>query len=203
LQDAYYAVLREPQFWPVFAVAVLVNPCLYFLLNWLPTYFTQHHATDANSLASILTLVYLGLDAGYLACGAAVLMLMRAGWSLPRARRTVFWSASALLSLACLAPYAPAIEWAVALFVAANFGAGCWIAMYLTMAQEVSQTHVSTAAGLLGGSGSLAGAFAMWGVGAVSHATESFDAPLFGLAAAAGLAAVAGTVVVRGPQEAR
>jgi MFS transporter, ACS family, hexuronate transporter len=203
LQNSYSAVIRAPQFWPVFAVAVLVNPCLYFLLNWLPTYFTQHHATDAKSLASILTLVYLGLDAGYLACGAGVLVLMRIGWTLSRARRGVFYAASALLALACLAPYAPGIEWAVGLFAAANLGAGCWIAMYLTMAQEVSHTHVSTAAGLLGGAGSLAGAFAMWGVGAVSHATESFDAPLFGLATAAGFAAIAGTVVVRRSEEAR
>ena len=66
------------------------------------------------------------------------------------------------------------------------------------MAQEVSQTHVSTAAGLLGGSGSLAGAFAMWAVGAISHATESFNAPLFGVAVAAVLSAIAGRTVVRG-----
>jgi ACS family hexuronate transporter-like MFS transporter len=197
-QKSYAAVLRAPLFWPVFAVAVLVNPCLYFLLNWLPTYFTQHHGTDLDSLASILTLVYLGLDAGYLACGTAVLLFIRVGWSMSRARKTVLYSASVLLALACLAPYAPDLHSTGALFVAANFGAGCWIAMYLTMAQEVSQKHVSTAAGLLGGSGSLAGAFAMWLVGAVSHATESFDAPLFGLAAAAVLAAIAGTVVVRG-----
>ena len=46
-----------------------------------------------------------------------------------------------------------------------NFGLGIWVAMYLTMAQEVSSTHISTAIGLLSGCGSLAGALAMWAVG--------------------------------------
>jgi hypothetical protein len=83
------------------------------------------------------------------------------------------------------------------LLVIANFGAGAWIAMYLTMAQEVSDTHVSTAAGLLGGSGSLAGALAMWAVGAVTHHTGSFVVPMLSVSAAAALAACAGLAVVR------
>jgi MFS transporter, ACS family, aldohexuronate transporter len=35
---AYREVLRSPKFWSVFAVTVLVNPCLYFNVNWLPVY---------------------------------------------------------------------------------------------------------------------------------------------------------------------
>ncbi|MBK7930512.1 MAG: hypothetical protein IPJ98_24460 [Bryobacterales bacterium] len=42
---------------------------------------------------------------------------------------------------------------ATVLLVVANVGIGIWIAMYLTMAQEVSVRAVSTAAGLLSGSG--------------------------------------------------
>jgi cyanate permease len=64
-----------------------------------------------------------------------------------------------------------------------------WIAMYLTMAQEVSSEHVSTAAGLLGGSGSLAGALAMWAVGIVTQRTSSFDIPFASVTVATILAA--------------
>jgi cyanate permease len=73
--------------------------------------------------------------------------------------------------------------------------------MYLTMAQEVSATNVSTAAGLLGGSGSLAGALAMWAVGEVTHETSSFAVPLACIALAALLASVAGSHVVRHTKE--
>ena len=69
--------------------------------------------------------------------------------------------------------------------------------MYLTMAQEVSDMHVSTAAGLLGGSGSLAGGIAMWGVGKVTQQTASFSAPLACVAISAMAAAIVGMSVVR------
>ena len=142
-------------------------------------------------------MIFLGLDLGYLFCGAAVLGLTRIGWQLGPSRQAVFLIATLLLSLAALVPYLTALNTVIAVLVIANFGAGCWIAMYLTMAQEVSRTHVSTAAGLLGGSGSLAGAIAMWAVGIITEHTSSFAIPLACVAIAAIIAAAAGTSVIR------
>jgi cyanate permease len=151
----------------------------------------------ARDLTWSLTLIFLGLDLGYLFCGAAVLGLTRIGWRLGRSRQAVFLTATMLLSLAAIVPYLTALKTVIAVLVIANFGAGCWIAMYLTMAQEVSRTHVSTAAGLLGGSGSLAGAFAMWAVGVVTEHSSNFAIPLACVAIAAMIAAGVGTSVVR------
>lgn len=195
--DAYRELLQASQFWRVFLIAILVNPCLYFLLNWLPTYFSQQWATTSVDLKWILTLIFLGLDLGYLFCGAAVLLLIRSGRRLRASRQAVFLVATGFLSMASLVPYAGSLNTAVALFFVANFGAGCWIAMYLTMAQEVSGKYVSTAAGLLGGSGSLAGAFAMWAVGKVTQQTSSFAIPLACVAVAAIAAAATGMRVIR------
>jgi cyanate permease len=196
--SAYAEILSSGQFWRVFVVAILVNPCLYFNLNWLPTYFVQQRGLSATTqLGGILTIIYLGLDLGYLFCGTAVLLLSRRQWPLARARTAVFVLATVLLACSALVPFAPTVEQGVALLVVSNFGAGCWIAMYLTMAQEVSETHVSTAAGLLGGSGSAAGALAMWAVGKVTNVTSSFVAPLVAVAVAAVIAAIAGVAVVR------
>jgi MFS transporter, ACS family, hexuronate transporter len=195
--QAYKTVVKAPQFWRVFLIAILVNPCLYFLLNWLPTYFSQQWSISPKELTWVLTLIFLGLDLGYLFCGAGVLGLTRIGWQLGSSRQTIFLVATVLLSFASLVPYLTSLNTVIAVLVIANFGAGCWIAMYLTMAQEVSVTHVSTAAGLLGGSGSLAGAFAMWAVGRVTQQTSSFAAPLACIAIAAVIAAAAGTLVVR------
>lgn len=194
----YREILSTAQFWRVFAVAVLVNPCLYFNLNWLPTYFVQQRGMSASAqLGGILTLIYLGLDLGYLFSGVGLLLLARRGWLLAPARVAVFSVATVLLALSALVPLAASTAQGVALLVASNFGAGAWIAIYLTMAQEVSETHVSTAAGLLGGSGSAAGAIAMWAVGRVTAATSSFAAPLLAVAAAALIAFLAGLAVVR------
>ena len=195
--QAYRDILRSSRFWKVFAVTILVNPCLYFNVNWLPTYFVQARGLKPGvDLGYILTLIYLGLDLGYLFSGAGVLVLAKRGVALRSARTAVFTVATVALASCALVPFAPALHQAVALLVVANFGAGAWIAMYLTMAQEVSERHVSTAAGLLGGSGSLAGALAMWAVG---HVTQSsgFVLPMLAVGVASLAALIAGLAVVR------
>jgi ACS family hexuronate transporter-like MFS transporter len=195
---AYGAVVRTGQFWKVFAVTILVNPILYFFVNWLPTYFVQQRGlAPGRSLGWILTAVYVGLDLGYLASGGTALWLARRGLAVPAARRIVFLAASALLLLSAVVPRVADLQAAIALLIVANFAIGVWIPVYLTMAQEVSAEHVSTAAGLLGGSGSLAGALAMWAVGRVTQQTGSFSVPLAAVSVAGILAALAGWAVTR------
>src|SRR5262245_24817915 len=83
-------LVRSRQFWTVWVVAVLINPCLYFNLNWLPTYLKQERGlTASREVGWVLTAIFIGLDLGYLTCGAAVLGLTKAGWPVRGARRVV------------------------------------------------------------------------------------------------------------------
>lgn len=177
---------------PVLVVAVLVNPCLYFSVNWLPTYFAQQRGlSPGRQMAWILTAIYLGLDAGNLVCGAAILALTRRGRSIQYAQRAVFLLATAPVAACAIVPMLP-IGAAVIALVLVNFGLGIWVSMYLAMAQDISSTHVSTALGVLSGCGSLAGALAMWAVGRVTQQTASFSIPMSSVALAAVLSAIAG-----------
>ena len=194
--SAYRDIIRIAGFWRVFAITILVNPCLYFNLNWLPTYFVQQRGLQGKQLGLTLTLIYLGLDLGYLAGGIGVRMLARSR-PVMVARRIVFGVATLLLCGSALVPAIEDASLAIAILIVANFAIGIWISMYLTMAQEVSAEHISTAAGLLGGSGSLAGALAMWAVGRVTHQTGSFAIPMIAVAGAGVLAALAGLAVTR------
>jgi len=194
----YGAILRSPRFWRVFCVTILLNPCLYYNLNWLPTYFVQRWRLDlGGSLSVMLTAIYVGLDLGYLASGTAVMAMVKRGVDLATARATVVIAASVLMLGSALVPLTQTPQQALTILVLTNFAIGLWIAMYLTMAQEVTATNISTAAGLLGGSGSLAGAVAMWAVGRATQSTGSFSAPFLGVAVAGVLAAVAGLAVTR------
>jgi MFS family permease len=191
-------IMRSPRFRPVLAVAVLINPYLYFSVNWLPTYFAQQRGlSPGRQLAWILTAIYLGLDLGNLLCGASVLALTRSGRPLLSARRTVSLAATVPLVACAFVPLLPRLGQAVALLVAVNIGLGVWVAMYLTMVQDVSSAHVSTALGLLSGCGSLAGALAMWAVGKITHHTGSFAIPMIAFSVAAVLSAVAGCAASR------
>src|SRR5262249_33384875 len=130
-------------------------------------------------------------------CGTVVLRLVRRGYAVLAARRIVFLAATVPLLLCVTVPYLPLLYQAVWVLVGVNIGLGIWIAMYLTMAQDISQAHVSTTIGFLRGCGSLAGSLAMWAVGKVTHATASFAIPMMVFALAAGVAAIAGCVASR------
>ena len=123
--------------------------------------------------------------------------LTRRGLSVSAARRCVFLGATLVMLSSAAIPWVHDLNTVVGLLTAVNFAIGAWITMYLTMASEVSRHHVSTAAGLLGGSGSLFGALAMWGVGRVTQATGSFSVPMLLVALAACLASFAGLAVTR------
>jgi len=124
-------------------------------------------------------------------------VVARRGWEVGAARRIVFLSATCLLLLSAAAPLFSGIGATVTALIVVNFAIGVWLPVYLTLAQEVSPTHVSTAAGLLGGSGSLSGALAMWAVGRVSKLTGSFAGPLAAVSLAGIAAAAAGLSATR------
>ena len=193
-------IVKSPHFFPVLIVSILVNPCLYFSVNWLPTYFAQQRGlAPGRQLGWILTMIYLGLDLGNLLCGTVILTLVGRGYAVLAARRTVFLFATVPLLFCASVPFLPLLYQAACVLVGVNVGLGIWIAIYLTMAQDISRTHVSTAVGVLSGSGSLAGALAMWAVGKITQATASFTIPMAAFALAAVLAAIAGCIASREP----
>jgi MFS transporter, ACS family, aldohexuronate transporter len=202
LGSVYSQLVRSEQFWYVLVVAVLVNPCLYYSVNWLPTYFAQARGlAPGRQLGWILTLTYLALDLGNIACGAMALWLTRLSLSVQSARRIVFLSATVFVGACALVPFVRAISSAVLALVVVNFGLGIWVSMYLTMAQEVSRTHISTAAGTLSAFGSLVGALAMWAVGRITQRTGSFMIPMVSVAVAVAVSAIAGWAASRQPPE--
>ena len=193
-------ILRSPRFLPVLVVAVLINPALYFSVNWLPTYFAQHRGLKPGSqLGWILTAIYLGIGVGNFLCGAAILALTRRGRSLLAARRTVFLLATIPVAACAAVPFLPLLSHVVIVLIAVNIGLGVWVTTYLTMVQDVSPANVSTALGLLSGCGALAGAVAMWAVGQVTQQTGSFAIPTAACSLAAIISAVAGYAYSRTP----
>ena len=109
----------------------------------------------------------------------------------------MFSVATVLVAFASAVPWATDRPQLIGLLAVSNFGLGMWMAMYLTFTQEVSRDSVSTAMGLLGGTGSLAGAIVMWVIGVVTERTHSFDLPLYAIAGAITLSWFAGLALQR------
>ncbi len=179
------------RFWRVFIITICVNPSLYFFLNWTPSYLAQQRGvSDSGTMALYLTAVYLALDLGNLSAGAAIYGLLRIGYTASAARRNVALSASAMALAAAAIPWVRGIHQALALMSCVTFALGMWVSLYLTFSQEVDAARVSTISGWLGGSGALAGAVAMWGVGRISARSGSFTVPLVAVSAACVAAAI-------------
>jgi ACS family hexuronate transporter-like MFS transporter len=194
--SGYASALSNRRFWPVFVITICVNPALYFFLNWLPTYLAQRLGIASSSrMAGMLTIAYLALDLGNVGAGAIIYAALGLGVTMPNARRLVVCTGSLLSVSALFIPAAHNPQAAIALISCVTFALGLWVSMYLTFAQDVDSANVSTIAGLLGGSGALAGAFAMWGVGRVSARTGSFAIPLAGITAVLLVALIAAWVV--------
>jgi ACS family hexuronate transporter-like MFS transporter len=193
-------IVKSQRFFPVLVVAVLINPYLYFSVNWLPAYFAQQRGlAPGKQLGWILTAIYLGLDLGNLLCGAGIIALTRRGWALASARRAMFLIATIPLVACATVPLLPALAEAVAILIAVNIGLGIWVSTYLTMTQDVHPSHVSTALGVLSGFGSLAGALAMWAVGKITQQTGSFVIPMLAFSVGALVSAIAGFAATREP----
>jgi hypothetical protein len=67
------------------------------------------------AMVGLLTVIYIGLDLGYLACGAAGMLLARRGMNVGASRRIVFLTATVLMSMSALVPAAASLQGALSL----------------------------------------------------------------------------------------
>lgn len=158
-------ILRSRALWGMLLSTCFLNPLQYFYMSWLPTYFEEVVGMEfGRQLANRLMIAYFAYDIGLLLAGALVARLSRL--LEPVTARLIVCGGFALCMLT-----APAVmqltdmNAITAVICVAMFGLGGCIVIYLAFTAEVSAHKVSTAAGILGGAGSLAGAGFMWLVG--------------------------------------
>jgi len=167
-------IIRSRAFLGLLVATSFLNPLQYFYVTWLPRYFDKYAGMGfGKELAARLVTVYLALDLG-LWLGGALVLLMARRVSVTRARQMVTTLGAVLMAGIPLAGRLRDLNAITALICLATFGLGCFMVNYLAFTSEVSDKKVSTAAGLLGGAGSLAGALFMLLVGGTVESSGSF-----------------------------
>jgi len=148
-------LLPHRQTW-AFAVAKLItDPVWWFLLYWLPKFFTTTYDMELTGLALPLVIIYLAADIGSIAGGWLSSSLLKRGFSLNFARKITM-----LVCAFCVVPMLIASQihnlWVtvaiISLAAAAHQG---WSANLYTL---VSDTFPRSAVGSVVGFGSMAGA---------------------------------------------
>ena len=176
---AWKEILRVPRFWGLMFASLLGNTCLYFLMNWIPTFLVQDRHFRYNlKLGGVMIIPFLGLDAGYLLSGFLVLRIARL---LPvlSARRWVLIGAAIVMATSVTAtPFAQSDPVLLVLLFGTTVGMAAWNANYLCAVEELCPTKVSAVAGVVGSVGAFGGAISLWLVGVISQAAHSFT-PVF------------------------
>ena len=144
----------------------LADPVIYFVIFWLPAYLQKERGFDLTMIGRYAWIPYAFGGFGYILGGWLSGRLLRAGWSLCRARKFALAAGAALLPTAILAPLVPSAGLAIAATSIVVFGHAVWVANLLTLPADLfSSAEVGTASGFSGMAGSVGGILANLGTG--------------------------------------
>lgn len=167
-------VLLHPGFWLLLVVGVCVNPCWYFLNDWVPKYMHDRHGMSQLTAGMTTVPVFLFGGLGNLAGGALVKYLVHLRWSLRRARAcAVILSVLLVLPLVGISSVHNAV-WVVIMLSAAAFGLTAILANYTACQQDFSFANVGVIVGFLGMACNLFSASANPWIGSYVDRTGSY-----------------------------
>jgi ACS family hexuronate transporter-like MFS transporter len=178
---SWHAIIRMRQCWTLILVRFFTDPVIYFVIFWLPEYLRKERGFDLAMVGKYAWVPFIFSDIGYVLGGWLSGRLMRAGWSLPRARKFVMALGASLLPAAILAPLVPSAWMAIGATCFVTLGHAFWIANLLTLPTDLFKgPEMGTATGFSGMGGAIGGMLANLGTGyIVSHFSYT---PIFLLA---------------------
>jgi ACS family hexuronate transporter-like MFS transporter len=79
----------QPQTWAMITGKGLIDPVFWFFLFWLPSYFSSIFSLDLKKPSLPLLIIYLATTIGSIGGGYLSSQLIRRGWPVMKARKTV------------------------------------------------------------------------------------------------------------------
>lgn len=143
-------VLLHPGFWLLLIVGVSVNPCWYFLNEWIPKYLHDQRGMGYMSAGLATTPMFVGADLGNILSGGLIKYLIARGWTLRRARGTTLALAAMMVLPVAFITQVQSGAACIAMLAAAAFGITSFLANYTACQQDFSFANVGIVAGILG-----------------------------------------------------
>jgi len=146
----------------------LTDPVIYFVIFWLPAYLEKERGFDLTMIGRYSWVPYAFGGFGYIIGGWLSGRLIRAGWSVTKARKTAMTVGALLLPTAILAPLVPTAGLAIAAMCVVVFGHAIWVTNLLALPADLFPPgEVATASGFSGMGGAMGGALANWFTGSI------------------------------------
>ncbi|HEV7332357.1 MAG TPA: MFS transporter [Flavisolibacter sp.] len=185
-------LLTMRQAWGCFAARILIDPVTYFLIFWIPKYLQQEQGLSLDRLGFFAWIPYVALAIGTISGGMIPGFLMKKGWSLDKARKTVMLSSSVLIPIFYFLLFlSPNPLLAIVAIAGLMFGHGTWsnITIPTEVFPKTVQGTITGVGGTLGGLAGIGSQLAIgWTVQNVSYT------PIF---IAAGLAYMTAFILVK------
>ncbi len=122
-----WQLLKIRQAWGCFIARILIDPCTYFLIFWIPKYLQEEQGLSLGKLGYFAWIPYVALAAGTVFGGIIPRSLINKGWSLNRARKTTMFTASLLVPLFCFLLFNTGnVAIAIIAIAGVMFGHGLW-----------------------------------------------------------------------------
>ncbi|MBK7100105.1 MAG: MFS transporter [Sphingobacteriales bacterium] len=120
-------IFKMKQAWGCFIARILIDPCTYFLIFWIPKYLQEKQGMSLTDIGYFAWIPYLALAIGTVVGGVIPRKLINNGWSLDRARKTTIFTASVIIPICCILLYNSS-NWAIVIIAIAGvmFGHGLW-----------------------------------------------------------------------------
>ncbi|HEX8607929.1 MAG TPA: MFS transporter, partial [Pedobacter sp.] len=147
-----------PQTWAMITGKGLIDPIYWFFLFWLPSYFSSTFSLDLKKPSLQLMIIYAATTVGSIGGGYLSSLLIKKGWPVLKARKTVLFVFAILEVSIILAQFAKEAWVAVGLISLAVAVHQAWATNVFTMASDMFPTEsVSSVVGIAGMAGAVGG----------------------------------------------
>jgi ACS family hexuronate transporter-like MFS transporter len=159
-------VIRKRECYTLILARFFTDPVIYFVIFWLPEYLRKERHFDLAMVGQYASVPFIAGGIGYVAGGWLSGRLMRAGWSLPKARKFVMLLGAAVMPAAILAPAVPSAWLAIAAICFVTLGHAFWTANLQALPTDLFRSEeMGTATGFSGMGGAVGGILANYGTG--------------------------------------
>lgn len=148
-------LLRMREVWGLMVTRFLLDPVFYFYMFWIPQYLNERRHIPLGTIGNLAWIPFLTLGISTSLGGWASDRLVKAGWSINAARKTMLGLGAFLAPFSILCIFAPGAGLAIALMSVLMFAHGFWITNYMTVIGDLFPIRI--VGSVVGGSGSAGG----------------------------------------------
>jgi ACS family hexuronate transporter-like MFS transporter len=161
-------LLRMREVWGLIVVRFLLDPVFYFYMFWIPQYLSQTRHASLAEIGRLTWIPFLTLGVSNMAGGWLSDALVRGGFTVNAARKSVLAAAALLTPISIFAVFVEGTAMAIALMSVLMFAHGFWITNYMTLIGDLFPGGaVGTVIGLSGSAGGIGGFLSSLAVGVV------------------------------------